>query len=58
MIKLLTAKQLAQTLQVTTRTIWRWSATGQMPPPTTINGVTRWSEEKIHLWLKTKEEAK
>jgi prophage regulatory protein len=48
---LLTAEQLAATLQVSKRTLWRMRSAGQMPRPIRIGGVVRWRRDEVAAWI-------
>jgi predicted DNA-binding transcriptional regulator AlpA len=51
---LLTARDLADHLQISRRTIWRWTAAGVLPQPlrTGVNGrVVRWRAADIQSFL-------
>ncbi len=45
--ELLKARQVAERLGVCLRTVWRWTATGQLPPPFRLGRVTRWKKDDI-----------
>lgn len=48
---LITAEQLAGTLQVSKRTLWRMRSAGQLPRPLRIGGVVRWRREEVAGWI-------
>lgn len=48
---LLTTKDLARLLQVSTRTLRRWQRGGHVPPPLRIGGSLRWRAADIETWL-------
>ena len=48
---LMTAKDLAQMLQLSTRTLWRLLSAGRLPPPVRIGGAVRWRHEIIVKWI-------
>ena len=54
---LLNVRQVAETLGVSERSVWRWSATGILPPGIKIGASVRWSEESIRQWV-TKRKSK
>ena len=48
---LLTAKQLAQTLNIGESTLWRYHSSGKVPMPVTIGRTVRWRAEEVHAWV-------
>jgi len=52
MIKTVKDKQLAELLQVSRQTIWRWARTGVIPKPFKIGGSTRWSYDEVLMSIK------
>jgi excisionase family DNA binding protein len=48
---LLTAKQVAEALQVSTRTLWRMLATGQLIEPLKIGRSVRWRKQELLDWI-------
>ena len=48
--ELLTLKQVAVMLQVSTRTVLRRSADGSMPRPVSLGANTRWLRSEIQAW--------
>ena len=48
---LLTAKQVAAALQVSTRTLWRMLATGQLIEPLKIGRNVRWRKQELLEWI-------
>jgi|LSQX01.1.fsa_nt_gb predicted DNA-binding transcriptional regulator AlpA len=48
---LLSVPDLAQTLNVSRRTIWRMRDSGELPKPISIRGCLRWRQEVISEWL-------
>jgi prophage regulatory protein len=48
---LITAAQLAQRLQVSTRTLWRMRSAGRLPGPVRVGGIVRWRLEEIQKWI-------
>ena len=48
---LLSVKQVAEALGVGERTIWRLSATGQLPEPIRIGRLRRWRRSTLEAWL-------
>jgi len=51
--KLLDVKQVAETLNCSTRTVYRLSDGGKMPRPLRIGHLVRWSERTINEWIDT-----
>lgn len=49
---LLTRAQVAATLQITVRTLDRWTERGLVPEPMRIGGTSRWLREDIEAWFK------
>jgi predicted DNA-binding transcriptional regulator AlpA len=50
---LLTARQLAEQLQVSPRSIWRLRKAGQLPEPLVIGGAVRWDRQVVREWIAT-----
>jgi predicted DNA-binding transcriptional regulator AlpA len=48
---LITAGQLAQKLQISTRTLWRRRSAGELPQPVCFGGAVRWRFEEIKNWI-------
>lgn len=48
---LISAAQLAQLLNISTRTLWRLHSTGQVPEPLKLGGSTRWRLNEVQLWI-------
>lgn len=51
---LLTVREVAERLRVGTRTVWRWSKTGDMPAPVRLGRgrrVVRWNADEIDDFL-------
>ncbi|MCC7419985.1 MAG: helix-turn-helix domain-containing protein [Planctomycetaceae bacterium] len=48
---LLTAKQLAKLLQISTRSIWRLRSAGKLPKPVEIGGSVRWNHQTVREWV-------
>jgi len=49
--KLLKANEVAQTVNVSKRTIHRLNCAGKIPCPIKINGSIRWRQSDIDLWI-------
>jgi excisionase family DNA binding protein len=47
MTKLLTAKDVAELLRISVRTVWRLVSTGAIPGPIKIGAATRWRADDI-----------
>ena len=52
---LMNVRQVAKALGVSERSVWRWSATGILPPGIRIGKSVRWSEESIRQWVAKRE---
>lgn len=50
-VDLLTARDLAGRLAISTRTVWRLRAAGRLPAPVVFGGVVRWRVADIDGWL-------
>ncbi len=48
---LVNAKNLAKTLSVSERHVWRMKASGKLPKPITVGGCVRWLLSDIELFL-------
>jgi len=48
---LISAEQLAEMLQISTRTLWRLLSSGKLLTPVHIGGSTRWRLEQVRLWI-------
>lgn len=48
---LLSVIQLADLLQLSTRTIWRMRSASQLPKPLQLGGSVRWRREDIEKWI-------
>jgi excisionase family DNA binding protein len=46
-----TAKQVAEALQVSTRTLWRMLASGQLIEPLKIGRSVRWRKQELLEWI-------
>jgi excisionase family DNA binding protein len=49
-----TVKQVAQALGIGERTVWKFSATGEIPAPIRIGRSKRWDRTAIEDWLARK----
>lgn len=47
----LTAEDIAQMLQVSTRTVWRMRSANELPEPITIGKSVRWKASDIEKWI-------
>ena len=54
--QLLTIKQIAMTLNRSTRSIWRMVATGELPQPIPVGQSRRWFASDIENYLKGKQD--
>lgn len=48
---LLTVNQLADLLQLSTRSVWRLRKGGQLPEPVVIGGTVRWDRAVVRRWI-------
>lgn len=53
---MMTVKQVAEALGVSERSVWRWSATGVLPPGVRIGSAVRWPRRRIEEWLEKREQ--
>ena len=44
---LVDVKEVATMLATSTRTVWRWSAVGEIPAPVKIGGAVRWHRQDL-----------
>jgi len=50
-LRLLTAKELADILSTSVRSVWRYRASGKLPQPMMVGSSCRWRQSDIHQWL-------
>jgi predicted DNA-binding transcriptional regulator AlpA len=48
---LITAAELAEMLNVSLRTLWRWRSGRKVPEPVQLGGVVRWRLDEIRKWI-------
>jgi len=48
---LITARKLAQLLEVSTRTLWRLRSAGRLPAPVRLGGAVRWRLDEVQEWI-------
>ncbi len=48
---LLTAKQVAALMQISTRSVWRLLSSGELIEPLRIRGNTRWRRSELEQWI-------
>lgn len=48
---LATPKQVAELLQVSTRTLWRMRSAGSLPTPVRLGAAVRWRRDEIEAWI-------
>lgn len=48
---LISATELAELLQVSTRTLWRLRSAGKLIKPIKIGGSTRWRLDEVENWI-------
>ena len=53
---MMTCREVAEALGVSERSVWRWSATGVLPPGIKIGSAVRWSRRSIEEWLAKREQ--
>ncbi|MEM7518372.1 MAG: helix-turn-helix domain-containing protein [Planctomycetota bacterium] len=49
---LVTPQQVADLLQVSTRSLWRLRDAGKLPPPVKLGASVRWRRDEIEQWVK------
>jgi excisionase family DNA binding protein len=50
--RLLTARELAEWLAVTPKTVLRWTLRGELPASKLPSGAVRYRESDVEVWLK------
>jgi excisionase family DNA binding protein len=50
--KLLTLREVAEFLRVTTRTVRNWQRDGFLPPPIMLRKSPRWDEDELRRWMR------
>jgi prophage regulatory protein len=48
---LATASQVAELMQISTRTLWRLLSGGKVPEPLRIGGAVRWRLDVVKAWI-------
>ncbi|MCA9012138.1 MAG: helix-turn-helix domain-containing protein [Planctomycetaceae bacterium] len=48
---LLTARQVANLLNISTRTLWRLKSAGKIPPAIRVGNSVRWRREDLNSWI-------
>jgi excisionase family DNA binding protein len=48
--ELLKAREVARCLGVHVRTVWKWTAEGELPPPIRVGRVTRWRRRDVEAY--------
>ncbi len=48
---LLNCRDVATTLRVSTRTVWKMVACGDLPPPLKIGGARRWRKSDVQSFI-------
>jgi predicted DNA-binding transcriptional regulator AlpA len=48
---MITARQLAVLLQVSTRQVWRMLSVGRVPKPIRVGGIVRWRMAEVENWI-------
>lgn len=54
---LLTVDQVAESLQVSARTVWRMRSAGELPAPIRILGSVRWRRTELESWVNARDPA-
>lgn len=49
--ELLTAREVAQILRISERSVWRLVSEKKLPGPLHVGGAARWSAPEIEQWL-------
>lgn len=50
---LATPQQVADLLQVSTRSLWRMRNAGKLPPPVKLGASVRWRRDEIEHWVRS-----
>lgn len=50
--ELLTAREVAQVLRISERSVWRLCAEKKLPAPLHVGGAARWPKNEIEEWIK------
>lgn len=50
-LQLIDAEELARLLKVSTRTLWRLLAKGELPEPLYVGRSTRWRLDSVSRWI-------
>jgi predicted DNA-binding transcriptional regulator AlpA len=48
---LISATELADLLQISTRTLWRLRSAGKLVEPIKLGGSTRWRLDEVQKWI-------
>lgn len=48
---LLTVKEVAEMIGVSSRTVWRMRSSGELVPPIHVRGSIRWRRDEIERWI-------
>jgi predicted DNA-binding transcriptional regulator AlpA len=48
---LITARKLAQLLEISPRTLWRLKSAGRLPAPVRLGGAVRWRLDEVRAWI-------
>ena len=46
----LPVRAVAERYSASIATVWRWTRTGELPPPVRIGGSTRWLRQELERW--------
>lgn len=50
-VRLIAAEEVAEILDVSTRTVWRLLSTGKLVQPLRIGGSVRWRLDEVQEWI-------
>ncbi len=50
-MQLVTVEQVAEMLQIATRSVWRLRDSGKMPSPISLGKCVRWKADEMEAWI-------
>jgi excisionase family DNA binding protein len=50
-MRLISIDELAQLLDLSTRSVWRLRSAGQLPEPVRLGGAVRWRLDEVKQWI-------
>jgi predicted DNA-binding transcriptional regulator AlpA len=56
--QLLSVNEVAELLCLSKRSVWRYAATGRLPPPLRLGGVARWNASELRRFVAQLEAAR